>query len=267
MGYDEKCNILNSLLEPFGYSYLPSQDVFTSRIDAWQRSFGYCTLYDKAAYRFGMVFDCIPVYFDYNGRTWLIEFWKGQYGINTGAEIGIYYADEILNKADYNNTLFKCVENFEMPVFSFKLYKNDTLLSSVSARHWWLTSFTLGLFSKPEALCMRIGVTFNNKNMCPAFVQGLLDAGYDKSEINILRDTVIFGFDKPYITLNRYTHWRMKLAQTANHFWCKMYLHVTKPFTLSVDRCLYLYYHLPFIFRKTLRIKKFRKNIIKRRVG
>ena len=40
--------------------------------------------------RFQMVFDALPVYFDYQKKTWLIEFWKGQYGINTGAEIGIY---------------------------------------------------------------------------------------------------------------------------------------------------------------------------------
>ena len=92
----EKCDLLNELIGPFGYSYVSSQDLFTSRIDAWQRGFGYCALYDKAALRFNMIFDCLPVYFDYQGKTWLIEFWKGQYGINTGCEIGVYYADRIL---------------------------------------------------------------------------------------------------------------------------------------------------------------------------
>ena len=81
----EKCCILDELIAPFGYAYLPAQDIFTSRLDVWQRDFGYCTLYDKAAFRFNMVFDCLPVYFEYDGRTWLLELWKGQYGINTGA--------------------------------------------------------------------------------------------------------------------------------------------------------------------------------------
>lgn len=96
MCMQEKCDLLNELVEPFGYSYISSQDLFTSRQDAFQRAFGYCALYDRAAFRFHMIFDCLPVYFDYRGKTWLIEFWKGQYGINTGCEIGVYYADRIL---------------------------------------------------------------------------------------------------------------------------------------------------------------------------
>ena len=39
-----------------------------------------------------MIIDAYPVYFDYQDKTWMIEFWRGQYGINTGAEIGVYHA-------------------------------------------------------------------------------------------------------------------------------------------------------------------------------
>lgn len=91
----EKCEALNLLIQPFGYCYDSTQDIISSRNDAWQREFGYTTLFDKAAPWFNMVFDCLPVYFDYQDKTWLIEFWKGQYGINIGAEIGIYYADVV----------------------------------------------------------------------------------------------------------------------------------------------------------------------------
>lgn len=259
MDCETKCNILNNLLEPFGYSYLLSQDIFTSRIDAWQKEFGYTALYDKTAYRFGMVFDCIPIYFDYNNKTWLIEVWKGQYGINTGAETGIYYADKILSKEDYHSAIFKPASNYEMPVFSFHLYKNNALISNISGHHWWLTSFTLGMFSNPQSLKMRISVTFKDKNMCYAFAQGLIDTGYNPNDINVLRDTVIFLFDSSSKITSRYKRFRIKLTQSANRFWCSIFLKVTKPFTSSLDRCLYLYYHIPFAFRRTLRIKRFRK--------
>ena len=73
-----KCHLLDELLEPFGFRYMASQDIITSRIDAFQRKLGYCTLYDKTALTFHMVFDALPVYFNYHGRTWLIEFGKGQ---------------------------------------------------------------------------------------------------------------------------------------------------------------------------------------------
>ena len=37
----EKIQLLNELAEPFGFCYVPCEDVFTSREDAWQRKQGY----------------------------------------------------------------------------------------------------------------------------------------------------------------------------------------------------------------------------------
>ena len=76
----EKIQQLNDLIAPFGFCYSPCQDIFTSRVDAWQREFGYCALYDQAAPFAQMVIDCEPVYFDYEGRTWLIELWNQHRG-------------------------------------------------------------------------------------------------------------------------------------------------------------------------------------------
>ncbi|MEI3236147.1 MAG: DUF4474 domain-containing protein [Lachnospira sp.] len=90
--------LLDELMQPFGFLSCPQQNVITSDIDSWQRTFGYTRLFDYSAPHFKMVFDCEPVYFDYDNRTWLIEFWKGQYGISCGAEIGIYRADTILSR-------------------------------------------------------------------------------------------------------------------------------------------------------------------------
>ena len=89
--------LLDELMQPFGFLSCPQQNIITSDIDSWQRTFGYTRLFDYSAPHFKMVFDCEPVYFDYDNKTWLIEFWKGQYGISCGAEIGIYRADTILS--------------------------------------------------------------------------------------------------------------------------------------------------------------------------
>ena len=64
----EKIQLLNELAEPFGFCYVPCEDVFTSREDAWQRKQGYEALYDRAAVGAGMVFDALPIYFDYAGE-------------------------------------------------------------------------------------------------------------------------------------------------------------------------------------------------------
>ena len=262
---EEKCDILNGLIQPFGYSYLLSQDLFTSRLDAWQREFGYCTLYDKAASRFNMIFDCLPIYFDYNGKTWLIELWKGQYGINTGAEIGIYHADRILEEKEYSTTLFDSVEDYDMPKFSFQLLLQGRHIADLSERHWWLTAFSMGRFSKPSDLYMRASITFRDSAIAHAFTEGLIHAGYSPDDIHVLCNTVTFSFTESSMTLGAFGRFRSRIGQWMNRFWCKIYLLVTRPFCLSMDRLLYLYYYLPFIFRKMLRIRKYKKQKPKRR--
>lgn len=255
---EEKCQLLNELIKPFGYAYLPSQDLFSSQLDAWQRNFGYGTVYDRTAFRLRMIFDSLPIYFNYHNKTWLIEFWKGQYGINTGAEAGIYYTDHILEEDDYDNTIFQSVSNPDMPIFSFQLFSKDTLLAELSEQHWWLTAFSLGLFSEPKDLTMKIGVTLRSRDMRNAFLEGLLKAGYQPQDIQLSCNTVIFPFIETAPERTRFTRFRIRFAQWQNRFWCNVYLWVTKPFSLSLDRTLYLYYFLPYSFRRILRIRKYK---------
>lgn len=255
----EKCDLLNDIIEPFGYSYVSSQDLFTSRLDAWQREFGYCALYDRGAFRFNMIFDCLPVYFDCQGKTWLIEFWKGQYGINTGCEIGIYYADRILQEGERKVTLFRCVEDNDMLKLSFYLIKDNRSIAHLRATHWWLTAFDMGCFSNPDELMLRSIITFPSCEMAAAFLRGLCNAGYDSDEVHVHCNTVTLTFRQSAPICGRFRNLQVKIIQRINRFWCHVYLFVTRPFCLSVDRILYLYYYLPFAFRKMLRLKRYKK--------
>lgn len=256
---NEKCRILEDLIEPFGYSYVLSQDIFTSRIDAWQRKFGYCHLYDEAASHFNMIFDCLPVYFNYGGRTWMIELWKGQYGINTGCEIGVYYADRILQEDELNHELFQCADNENMLKMHFDLYRCGEDLAHLCKVHWWLTAFSMGCFSRPSDLTMKASITLHNEDMADAFVCGLIKAGYDPKNIRVCCSTVSFTFAGSQPVCGIFKRLRIRIAQCMNRFWCKVYLFVTRPFQLSIDRILYLYYYLPFAFRKMLHIRKYKK--------
>ena len=100
MSVPERLERLDQIASPFGFKYKLKQDLFTSRFDAWQRDYGYCSVYDKYAPLFHMIFDCEPIYFDYEGSTWLLELWKGQYGITAGCEIGIYKTDHIVPREE-----------------------------------------------------------------------------------------------------------------------------------------------------------------------
>lgn len=256
----KKCSLLNELAAPFGYAWHCCCGFFSSTVNAWQKSAGYTWLYDHMAPRFQMVIDALPVYFDYQGKTWLIEFWKGQYGINTGAEIGIYHADRILSEAEYKTALFNAASDHEMLPCTLRLYKNDESLAELSERHWWLTAFLPGCFSKPSELCLEASICFPNKQMCDAFCEGLCAAGYGMENICIhgLSVSLVFGAPETENS-GLLTRFYRCLSQILNRMCCKLYMWVTRPFTCMDDKILYLYYSLPFIFRRLLRLRRFHR--------
>lgn len=265
MDYCTKCSLLNELVYPFGYDFHCDCGFFSSTVDAPQRQAGYTRLYDYMAPRFQMVFDSLPVYFDYRGRTWLIEFWKGQYGINTGAEIGIYHADSIIPENDYKNAWFSCAEENEMLDCSFRLCKCENECICNSGRHWWLTAFLVGCFSRPSCLAMESCICFPNREMLSAFLDGLKRADCPEDCLSVRGLSVCFVFHRDTTKYNLLTRFWRRFSQWKNKLFCKLYLWVTRPFLCTEDRVLYLYYYLPRAFRKLLRLRRFNKRCHKRR--
>lgn len=258
MSCSDKCKLFSSLIAPFGYCYDQTQDIVSSRNDAWQRETGYTSLFDRAASLFHMVFDCLPIYFNYGGRTWLIELWKGQYGINTGAETGIYYADRILSEDELSAAHFQAVEDCNMLPVSMFLSKNDQLLARVAKKTWWLTVFCMGVFSRPSQLFLTASICFPNCDMMHSFLNALHKTGIPQESIQVCGLKVCFLYGGH--TGQTYCFWQRIIrawSQFWNRFFCKVYLFITRYFTLTIDRLLYLYYLLPFAFRRILRPRKY----------
>lgn len=255
MSCEEKCSLISELTEPFGYCYVPSQDIFSTTVDAPQRTFGYTALFDRYASHFNMIFDCLPVYFDYEGHTWLIEFWKGQYGINLGCETGIYQADSLISSIQQDHALFHSVTNAQMLPLSVRLFRGSIEIAHLRARHWWLTAFDMGSFANPAELSMCVSITFPNRAMLHAFVNALAATG--KCQYKTCGMTVQVSF--AYCTsctlppLRRLYH---RLVQRWNKLQCRLFLWTTRPFTSSLDRLLCLYFYLPPVFRHILQNKK-----------
>ena len=257
----EKADRLCELLHPWGFTYLPSMDVLASEKDAWQREFGYHAAFDRSAPHFHMIFDCEPVYFDYLGETWLIEFWKGQYGINTGGEIGVYHAGRLLESKERENAHFQSVSDDQMLPLSMELTEGGRRIFSICDRHWWLTGFDVGKFSRPEELEMKISVTCPDREMAEAFVKGMLEAGYDRCELTLCDRTVSLLFDRPRSQQAAsgkrfFERCQRRLAQWSNRLWCSLYCWITGIFCSTQDRMLYLYLMLPFVFRRLVRFRK-----------
>lgn len=260
----EKQELLNGILEPFGYYYVCDQDLVSTRNDAWQRRAGYTALFDKAALHFHMVFDALPIYFNHCGRTWLIELWKGQYGINTGAEVGIYHADGLLEPDEYASAHFQAVDDSERLPVSFNLFRGERLLASMSHTTWWLTAFLVGMFTKPEQLSMEVTIGFPCQEMQHQFLEALDRISMENKSLRFsccchgaqVHIRYSCGCPQSPICPERiscFRRLRIRWAQFCNRFFCKLYRRVTRPFDCTLDRILLLYELLPFALRRMLR--------------
>ena len=177
-----------------GFAYNSEKDIFYSTKNAWQKNFGYTHAYDVLAPIFRMIIDTEPIKFNYNNKNWLISFWKGQYGIVTGAEVGIYCtSQEKVNK----KTIYLPANDNEMLNISLILYKNGKVITKTSAKHWWLAIFKLGLFSWPKELSMDVNITFLDQQMLEAFLNSFKKLGYSQADYKIIDNTFCFKYIEP----------------------------------------------------------------------
>jgi hypothetical protein len=195
-----------------GFLYDPGQDIIYSRRDPLQRQFGYAYGYDVAALGMNAILDCEPIFFDYAGKHWMIELWKGQYGLETGCEIGVYNrsinstspiyslldATVGVRSGDSNpshNLFFDCANDNELLVMSSTLHRNgQVLFFRGPERHWWLTGFKWGVYSRPQDLTMDVSITCLDATMCTALVGALQAMGYT---VKTVANTVTFTFVTP----------------------------------------------------------------------
>ena len=174
-----------------GFEYDSQWDIIKSRMYPWQRQTGYCWAYDMAAAHLSMIIDCEPFYFIYNNKLWLIELWKGQYGLETGAEIGLYRDDlgaAIRDDHDLpflpvagRSRFYNCVSDAELLTMQFRLYrKGHFLFQRGPEPHWWLTGFRWGTFTHdPSDLTLQVEITnFPSREMRNSFAISVLSKFY-----------------------------------------------------------------------------------------
>ncbi len=183
-----------------GFDYCCDQDIIYSTMYNYQRLLGYCDFYDDTSLLILSRIDSEVIYFDYEGYKWRIELWKGQYGIETGCEVGIYRRDSSQPLTEIEKkfgALYACVPDSARLAISFELKTNSdqTVLTRKKQKHWWLTGFRWGSFEKPDNLHMNLSIEFTDSNMMDAFVTALTELGY--TEIKTMDNTVSFCFAKP----------------------------------------------------------------------
>lgn len=133
-----------------GYLYDPAEKCFYTASDPWQRVVGYNEIFDVFSEVALIDFDTIRFKFDYKSKNWLIQIWKGQYGLLFyGAEIGVY------NKpANRKVPHYDAVKDYERLKISMDFYEYKKSLfgkaewkkqfSRPYDYYWWCTGFIPG---------------------------------------------------------------------------------------------------------------------------
>ncbi len=185
-------NFLLDLLEKkqrLGYRYSYQNDYYyTDDKDCWQKAFGFYNLYDLISPYILLEYDYIRVYFRYDELDWMIQLWKGQYGLLFyGSEICIY-TKEKSDKKVTAFTHFLCADKENWLDMGMTLHhdkKNDGNFTFELERpydnYWWCTGFKAGHLKKVEPakeLRMTATITMKDEEMVNLFSQGLIDCGF-----------------------------------------------------------------------------------------
>ena len=230
---------LAEAIQAAGFEYLPDEDIMGSTMNNVQRLGGYCKMYDDSAYVISSIIDSEPIYFCYDGYEWMIELWKGQYGIETGCEIGIYYRKQgkplSLAEKTLMGKLYACVPDARMLDLRFSLHKGDEeLFARDWKRHWWLTGFHWGLLSEPEQLTMNVGIRFPNREIEQAFVhEGLESLGYTYTETDDC--CVEFCFGKPLTPQPAARDKKRKNIQSSNQYLVETYNQIRAKYGITTN--------------------------------
>lgn len=253
-----------------GYSYDSKQDIFYSNMDPWQRKHGYSRFFDESAAIMGMIVDCEPIRFDYGGKKWLIELWKGQYDMTTGGEIGVYTAKgtdvkvkDVLKAVHYDSAS----DEDRLPI-AFALKKKGKTIFVRRDIHWWLTGFKLGEYSEPSDLVMNINITLKDEAMRDTFIEALMNIGYTSEEIFVHENIVGLVFDRPHtkqpVTRTAETD---KLIQKKNKLLCDSYNEITGPYITITEKIRAIQKESPELYKYIANIGKPKQLFQKRQIG
>ena len=151
-----------------GFEYDEAQGIYYSQMNPLQRKFGFNFVYDMAAPLTGMYYSTKRIEFEYAGKEWMVQIWKGQYGITAGAEIGLYSRDpsKVMQ--------YDCADDAELIEMQFDFYNmGEYVFSRGPEKHWWLTGFKVAHIGVPYFIEMDMTLNFEDNQMANAFVAAL----------------------------------------------------------------------------------------------
>ncbi|MBQ7005173.1 MAG: DUF4474 domain-containing protein [Clostridia bacterium] len=156
-----------------GYLFDSAGNFFFTSDDPWQRNFGYNQAFDTAAPFVSIYMDTMRLKFRYEDKDWMIQLWKGQYGLAfVGAEIGVY-----TKPLDREVEHYDAASDEDALYMSMTGYRHDQIIFSREyTKYWWCTGFVPGQlekFSDRSELAVKCRITAKDENMLDSIVSEL----------------------------------------------------------------------------------------------
>ncbi len=165
--YDSVANQLvgkNGAPAFMGYYIDFNQNYVYTGIDVWQRSMGFNIFYDIFCYLTPFFFHYTTqrIKFNYEGKDWMFQMWKGRYALANGGELGIYTRPE-----ERVGSFYDCGADEDMLVMSVEVYHGDELLFKHGPMlHWWVTGFAISDTAYlPESLTLFATIEMRDEEM------------------------------------------------------------------------------------------------------
>lgn len=150
-----------------GYYIDFNQNYVYTGINVWQREMGFNIFYDIFCYLTPFFFHYTTqrVKFNYQGKDWMFQMWKGRYAIANGGELGIYTRPE-----EKEGSFYDCGADEDMLVMSVEVYHGDELLFKHGPMlHWWVTGFAINDTAYlPESLTLFATIEMRDEEMLEA---------------------------------------------------------------------------------------------------
>lgn len=175
--YDEESGMIvgpsSAGIYESSFEYDARQDMFCNADVCWQSAYGFTVFYELFAPLLGYGYITDRIFFEYGGKEWMVQLWKGNYGfyIFVGGEIGLYYRD-----ADaLPLTKFTCANQDEyMLPMTLNVYdKNRSYVVRNEEKAWWLTGFAFADSVLPSSLTLEASIDFKDEGMKNAFLKAL----------------------------------------------------------------------------------------------
>lgn len=175
-----------------GYQYSYIDDYYyTNDKDCWQYDYGFGPIYDLVAPYILLEYDYVRVFFTYEDKDWMVQLWKGQYGLLFyGSEMGVYNKPHSDNE-DNIFTFYNCPPEEDWLGMEMTMYHQNLKgeyvreLSRDYDKYWWCTGFKGGQLRVQEPadeLRMTGRITMKDEEMTRLFVDGLKECKFTQAK-------------------------------------------------------------------------------------